>query len=355
MASSRQPCSALRTHDDGYVPSKTPGPLGVNDHADPNVAAYFGDTPGPVGVGDFADPDPTLRAAQEQRRISALLLDRARLVRFLGSVAYMQATAEMISLENVNIGLWFSSAQVNTGNDAAKDRLVADRKLQLMRQFADACSRGSVAAVEFLTAQEQSRAAARIKIQKAFDTANQSNRATTKSLDQWVAGLKTTEYGAGMILSVAGLFVSASAALVAGIIGFSYSTATTVIDDLGGARTANADVLALVSRDVAKESGKSAGEDFAKAALAGKELEDIERLQERVAYLHEKIALKQAMIRNTSSQRNVARLTRSIRKNETTLSGDLKEIRWFRGVSLLFLAWDLAENAEKIHEAWKSE
>jgi hypothetical protein len=345
----------LRTYDDGYVPARTPGPLGVNDHADPNVAAYLGDTPGPMGIGDFADPDPILNASKERQTFSALLLDHARVANFLSSVAYMQATAEMVSLEKNNIGLWFSSTQVNTGNEATKDRLAEDKKLRLMSQFADACSRGSVAGVEFLVAQEQSRAAARTKIQEAFTAANQSNQATTKSLDHWVAGLKTTEYGAGMVLSVAGLFVSASAALVAGIIGFSYDTATTVIDDLNGARTVDADVLALVSRDTAKESGKSAGKEFSKTALAGKELEDIEKLQERVAHLHEKIALKQAMIRKTSSQHNAARLTRSIRKNEANLSGDLKQIRRFHGVTLLFLAWDLFEKAEKIHEAWKSE
>jgi hypothetical protein len=284
-----------------------------------------------------------------------MLLDRARVARFFSSVAYLEATAEMISVDKNHIGLWFSSTSVNTADNAAKDRLANDIKLRLMNEFANACSRGSVAAVEFLVGQEKVRAAARARIQDAFTAAKESNEAVTKSLDHWAAGLKTTEYGAGMILSVAGLFVSSSAALAAGIIGFSYDTATRVIDDLTKAKTIDADVVALASHDTAVESGSSAAKEYAKTVLAGKELGDVERLEKSVAHLKGNIALKQIMIRNTSSPRNAARLTRSIRKNEITLSGDLKQISRFRYVTLLFLAWDLFDKAEKIHEAWKSE
>ena len=37
-------------------PPRTPGPLGINDAADPSVLACLGDTPGPLGVQDSADP-----------------------------------------------------------------------------------------------------------------------------------------------------------------------------------------------------------------------------------------------------------------------------------------------------------
>lgn len=45
---------------DSRTPSpKTPGPLGTNmDAADPSTPLWFrGDTPGPLGVNDYADPD----------------------------------------------------------------------------------------------------------------------------------------------------------------------------------------------------------------------------------------------------------------------------------------------------------
>lgn len=38
----------------GLVPPRTPGPLGVNDAADPSAHAHPGDTPGPLGVNDGA-------------------------------------------------------------------------------------------------------------------------------------------------------------------------------------------------------------------------------------------------------------------------------------------------------------
>jgi hypothetical protein len=39
------------------LPLRTPGPLGYNDRADPNVHSPLGETPGPLGVNDHADPN----------------------------------------------------------------------------------------------------------------------------------------------------------------------------------------------------------------------------------------------------------------------------------------------------------
>ncbi|QWV92094.1 N-acetylmuramidase family protein [Geomonas oryzisoli] len=39
------------------LPSRTPGPLGINDQADPNLRTRLGITPGPLGMNDDADPN----------------------------------------------------------------------------------------------------------------------------------------------------------------------------------------------------------------------------------------------------------------------------------------------------------
>ena len=39
------------------LPSKTPGPLGINDQADPTLRTRLGVTPGPLGKNDDADPN----------------------------------------------------------------------------------------------------------------------------------------------------------------------------------------------------------------------------------------------------------------------------------------------------------
>mgnify|MGYP001576221619 CR=1 FL=1 len=55
MSGSRRP-GALITPDNCRIPSRTPGPVGLNDQGDPNITTLFGDTPSPVGLLDGADP-----------------------------------------------------------------------------------------------------------------------------------------------------------------------------------------------------------------------------------------------------------------------------------------------------------
>ena len=167
--------------------------------------------------------------------------------------------------------------------------------------------------------------------------------------------MKTTEYAAGMVITVASLFVSGSAALLAGIIGFSYDTATNIIDRYNTPRTMDADVMALVARDVAVDSAESAFKEKAKDVLSGKDLTAIEQLEKNVSHLHEKVAIKRAMIAETSSPHNVGRLTRSIGKNEAELSSNMWAIGRFRTVTILFAAWDLFQGGKRIHEAWRSD
>jgi hypothetical protein len=56
MAGTRKAGPTSHQGQDGAVPARTSGPLGVNDQGDPNVSALQGDTPGPAGVGDFGPP-----------------------------------------------------------------------------------------------------------------------------------------------------------------------------------------------------------------------------------------------------------------------------------------------------------
>lgn len=41
---------------DIWIPARTPGPMGFNDQADPNVCTLLGDTLGLLGMMDYADP-----------------------------------------------------------------------------------------------------------------------------------------------------------------------------------------------------------------------------------------------------------------------------------------------------------
>jgi hypothetical protein len=39
------------------IPARTPGSLGIGDHGDPAAWSWLGDTPGPLGIDDLAAPD----------------------------------------------------------------------------------------------------------------------------------------------------------------------------------------------------------------------------------------------------------------------------------------------------------
>lgn len=57
MAGSSKPGPTTPPIDSCRVAPRTPGPLGINDHADPNVTSLLGDTPSSVGLLDWADPN----------------------------------------------------------------------------------------------------------------------------------------------------------------------------------------------------------------------------------------------------------------------------------------------------------
>ena len=57
MANSRDAAIAIAPPPPGAPgPARTQGPLGLNDHGDPNVTTRLGDTPGPLGRQDAGDP-----------------------------------------------------------------------------------------------------------------------------------------------------------------------------------------------------------------------------------------------------------------------------------------------------------
>lgn len=72
MACSRIP-GVLR-HDDLWAAARTPGPLGLNDQADPNHCTLLGDSPGVLGIQDYADPTLWIFTARTPRTASMMRL-----------------------------------------------------------------------------------------------------------------------------------------------------------------------------------------------------------------------------------------------------------------------------------------
>src|SRR5687767_12804435 len=84
MAGSRIPGPTHYNPFSKLLPSRTPGPLGRNDAADPTAPSRPGDTFGPLGVKDYAEPMgnsalgaiPVGRLGAGKKEVSAAASDR---------------------------------------------------------------------------------------------------------------------------------------------------------------------------------------------------------------------------------------------------------------------------------------
>jgi hypothetical protein len=340
MAGSHDPRAHRRTYTPRRTAASTPGSLGRLDHGDPGARSCFGDTPGPLGLNDYAQEVSQYQASiplKRRQELRLMLLDRKRVAAFLSSVLYMKLTAEAPGL-----------------SEQAKNQRLIELLPAYMTDFSEACSRGGSDAMQFLIEADNDRNEASEKLKRLQAQELESSRKTAERLGIVVKGLKTVEYGAGAALTVMGLFVGATGALAAGLIGFAYDTATGAIDDVRdkGKGHVNADVVAIVSADTAKSAAKDAFKEWLHGKFAGKELEEIEKLEEKAAYLEEKIGVKLRLIADTKSARNARKLTKAMAKDEGKLLEAEKSIARFQIVNYLFAASDVKEKAEKIWDAW---
>ena len=113
MAGSYDPMLHHRVYRNGDPAPRTPGPLGSDDGADPQVISHRGDSPGPLGVNDHAN-DTTfavrVRSSGKSAALRVMLLDKDKLAAFLRSVAYDQATADLTKpkAESMIAGTWLT-------------------------------------------------------------------------------------------------------------------------------------------------------------------------------------------------------------------------------------------------------
>lgn len=83
-----------------YPASRTPGPLGRYDAADPNVPMYrAGDTPGALGThGDLACPEP-FQTMLPPKNVPLLVFDLDQVARFLRRVGVAMAEESFTKVE----------------------------------------------------------------------------------------------------------------------------------------------------------------------------------------------------------------------------------------------------------------
>ncbi len=154
MASSRRPGPVSHSYHDRIVPARTPGPLGVNDHADPDARAYSGDTPGPSGFDDGAVRLcvilPTAKGFFRSSFLDRTLCNTFPIVPCRVHRSHCRNDSRPKEDDRALVFL----DEIETGDEPAKERPVHEKMAGLMQQFAEASSHGSRAALEFLNAQE---------------------------------------------------------------------------------------------------------------------------------------------------------------------------------------------------------
>jgi hypothetical protein len=290
-----------------------------------------------------------------RKPLHVMLLDKDKVAAFFRSVAYDQATAELIKQHTERLGIFFKTTTVDTGNQAEIKKLADAKLAALHEQFAKESAKGSKAIVEFLQKQEKAREESRRHIKEVFKQASEAGQETERAIGTTVKALKSVEVGAGGVLTVAGLFVSAPAALAAGIIGFGYDTVTHVIDNLGKSERADASAVALVSQKMAEESGVAVAKEAAKGKLSGAELEEVKKLEKSIEHLAEKIKVKKTMIDSTKSLHNKGKLGRALAKDEAALGSAEAKAARFWGANVLFAGWDLWDRYRELDKVWHEE
>lgn len=114
---------------------RTPGPLGFNDHGDPNACCRMGDTPGPLGINDHAEPknDSVVSYTEEEILLAATAYGEASLENVyeemagIASVIVRQSTARSVSIKTLlGPANTYAFAASNGGNDRFKALKNAD-------------------------------------------------------------------------------------------------------------------------------------------------------------------------------------------------------------------------------------
>ncbi len=280
-------------------PARTPGTLGFNDAADPNVKMCMaGDTPGSLGAGkDLATTNTQFIRAKQKPLV--LCFDLKTVAHFLRSVAIAKSQQYFTRIDweeynkdtviNVIYALmpWKGKpgiALVSQGEPVdvfARADADADALLEV---FLNKCSDGPVAAQRYLEQQERIRTHALASVQSVFQDAiaiNQDVVQETANGLKWLAGIKC---GADLFVTGAGLVTGT------GIAGAAIGIAYPIVKEWAKAGTADAVAVKTV-----EEVGKKAAEEGAAAGgtkiydtLVPKSVQDVSKWDAEAAILRKK-------------------------------------------------------------------
>lgn len=165
--------AATKCWDNGQVlpqcdvtPARSPGPLGLNDAADPNACVCLaGDTPGPVGTGSDAGAALLWHTYEELLQIPisfpALSVDLNRMRRFVYTVTYAEETDRAATRG-------FASMQLQLGEESKIEAAASIAADKIMENFHESLGRGPLAVQELISALEERKNRASASLNNKF-------------------------------------------------------------------------------------------------------------------------------------------------------------------------------------------
>ncbi|WP_169976506.1 hypothetical protein [Tautonia rosea] len=264
MSTSQRKMTGL---NERYPASRTPGPLGRFDAADPNVSMCLaGDTPGALGTHeDLASPE-LFQTKLPQTNVPLLLFDLDRVAHFLRSVGVAMAEEAFTRVEwkdfdesvLLNVLMFWNKpgmAVVVQGKPVDIKARADEHVDRMLSTFIRKCAEGPGSALEYLDRLKGVRADALNHIQKTIGQASEINDGVIQLASYWIRYFSTVKTGADLFMIGAGL-VSGLGFITPFVTGVTYS----VVKDW--AKGSEAKGVGLV---VATEVGKEAAKEGVKA------------------------------------------------------------------------------------------
>ena len=351
---------------------RSPGPLGWNDAADPNVRACLaGDTPGPVGTGSDA------AAAQffsEPRSCDlpfpALAVDLNRMMRFVYTVTYAEET-------NRATTRGFAAGELQHGEEAKIEAAAKNAADGIMALFQESLARGPLAVMKFISELEERKTLANASLKEKYAEAQRVRNRWVSILGGAVKVLSTVKFGATVTIKTLSI-VTGAAGTAIDIVYSGALAGNKQFQAPESGKTVKGVVIEESAKNVLQEVGEELNELVANGILTKEERNKFEglmgnykgnarKLQEQIANLEEKvrkaIEAGNAGKKSAGMSRQAAKKISALKSlREKTVSaamrtgtrGALVKKAAGRTLSLVFLASEVRDAYRESAQEWRT-
>jgi hypothetical protein len=353
-------------------PGRSPGPLGMNDAADPDAGICIaGDTQGPVGTGgDLGAVTHDSEQQSYQAEIHVVAVDLEKMRRFLFTVAYAEAVDAAATRG-------FGSAEVELGDEREVKAAARQSADLLLEELQQAMVTGPEAVQSFAAEQEARRERAKASLQRKFDEALAAGRSRVSFCGGMIKVLSCVRFSATVTVKTLSLFTGPAGAGI----DIAYSSGQAGIDQASSTDESKTVAGVVVDESVEEgleELGETLNELVASGVMTRDEKNKLEGLigsykgnAEKLAEELDKLErrIRESLKAGASGKkvdglvrRRVEKLAKLKELRVKTASSLLQKGRPIglakkaagKTLSIVFLAQDVKDEWNKTVDAWRS-